>query len=80
MRSAQMLQWLRIAWFRRPWSCRTVQGEPRLVSPALLCGAGSISFENEVTLGWEQGPSFFSGYTYMEARHADSSVRLGAGT
>jgi maltose O-acetyltransferase len=75
-----MLQRLRIAWYRRQWSCPRVLGEPHLVSPALLCGAGSISFENEVTLGWEQGPSFFSGYTYIEARHADSSVRLGAGT
>jgi maltose O-acetyltransferase len=80
MPSAQILQRLRIAWYRRQWSCARVEGAPRLLSPALLAGAGSIAFEGEVTLGWEQGPSFFSGYTYIEARRPESRVRLGAGT
>ncbi len=80
MPSAKILQRLRIAWYRRQWSCSRVDGIPRLLSPALLAGAGSITFEGEVTLGWEQGPSFFSGYTYIEARRAESKVRLGAGT
>ncbi len=75
-----MLQRLRIAWYRRQWSCARIDGQPLLVSPALLAGAGSISFHGEVTLGWEQGPSFSSGYTYIEARRPESRVELGAGT
>jgi acetyltransferase-like isoleucine patch superfamily enzyme len=57
-----------------------VDGTPRLVAPALLAGAGSISFSAAVTLGWEQGPGFFSGYTYIEARNPSSVVAFGAST
>lgn len=46
-------------------------------APALLAGAGRISFGRNVVLGWEHGPGFLSGYSYVEARAADSSVSFG---
>ncbi len=69
---------MRIAWYRRLWTCAEVAGTPRLHAPALLAGAGSIQFQDEVILGWEQGPGFFAGYSYIEARNPESAVSFGA--
>jgi maltose O-acetyltransferase len=80
MRSPKLVQRLRIGWYRRRWTCASVTGSPRLISPVMLAGEGSIRFEGAVTLGWEQGPGFHSGYTYVEARHPESVVALGDGT
>jgi maltose O-acetyltransferase len=80
MRSADLLKAIRIAWYRRQWSCSRVEGAPLLAAPAMLAGAGTISFEQEVTLGWEWSPGFHSGYTYIEARGSNSVVSFGART
>jgi maltose O-acetyltransferase len=68
---------LRIAWYRRLWTCAEVQGAPILQAPALLAGAGRIHFEAEVTLGWKHGPGFLAGYSYLEARERGSLVTFG---
>jgi maltose O-acetyltransferase len=75
-----LAQRLRVAWFRKQWSCRAVVGDPLLIAPAVLVGAGSIRFDGQVTLGWRWGPGFLSGYTYIEARNPESSVTIGGGT
>lgn len=80
MRSAEALQAIRIAWYRRQWTCARVEGAPRLIAPALLAGPGRISFERDVTLGWTQGPRFWSDYTYVEARAIGSLVSFGERT
>jgi acetyltransferase-like isoleucine patch superfamily enzyme len=80
MRSAATLQAIRIAWYRRQWSCERVEGRPRLQAPALLAGAGRIGFESDVTIGWQDGPGFLAGYTYIEARGSESLVSFGQGT
>jgi maltose O-acetyltransferase len=80
MNQVDFLQKLRIAWYRRQWTCADVVGAPRLVVPVMLAGAGRMRFEPDVTIGWEQSPWFLTGYTYIEARHTGSAVTLGEGT
>jgi acetyltransferase-like isoleucine patch superfamily enzyme len=80
MRSASVLQAIRIAWYRRQWSCNVVEGAPRLLAPALLAGVGTIRFDRDETLGWEAGPNFLEGYSYIEARGSESVVSFGEGT
>ena len=72
-----LIQRLRIAWFRRRWTCARIEGEPHLRAPAVLAGDGSISFGENVILGWEQSANFWSGYTYVEARSAESRISFG---
>jgi acetyltransferase-like isoleucine patch superfamily enzyme len=80
MSFAEVVARARMMWYRRLWSCADVSGAPELRAPVVLAGAGHISFDGHVILGWEQGPAFFSGYSYIEARHPHSHIRLGAGT
>ncbi len=75
-----MLVRARIAWYRRRWECNQIVGSPQLRAPALLVGSGRISFGLDVVLGWEAGPGFYAGYTYMEARHPGSTIALEAGS
>jgi acetyltransferase-like isoleucine patch superfamily enzyme len=72
-----LIQRLRIAWFRRRWNCAQIDGEPQLRAPALLAGKGRISFGDGVILGWEQSAGYLSGYTYIEARGPDSRITFG---
>jgi acetyltransferase-like isoleucine patch superfamily enzyme len=51
-----------------------------MIAPALLAGPGRISFQGEVILGWEQGPGFLAGYSYVEARQPESKVSFGEST
>jgi acetyltransferase-like isoleucine patch superfamily enzyme len=78
MEWSQTIQRMRIAWYRRLWTCARVAGAPNLQAPALLAGAGSIQFQPEVILGWVGGPGFFAGYSYIEARNPESVVSFGA--
>lgn len=80
MRSADVLQAMRIAWYRRQWSCEHLSGAPRLAAPAILAGVGRIAFEAEVTLGWKLSSGFLEGYSYIEARGHESIVSFGERT
>jgi maltose O-acetyltransferase len=77
MHWSEAVRRLRIAWYRRLWTCAEVQGSPCLHAPAVLAGAGSIHFQSEVILGWKQSPGFLAGYSYIEARHPGSAVTFG---
>ncbi len=78
MHWSEAVQRMRIAWYRRQWTCARVTGTPNLQAPALLAGQGTIHFEDEVILGWPLGPGFLAGYSYIEARHPESTVTFGA--
>ncbi len=80
MTAAALVQRLRIAWYRRLWSAAEVRGRPQLRSPAVLAGAGTVTFHGEVIVGWEQGPGFLSGYSYVEARNPGAEIAFGEGT
>jgi acetyltransferase-like isoleucine patch superfamily enzyme len=80
MNQIEFVQRLRIAWYRRQWTCADVVGVPQLVVPVMLAGAGRVRFESEVTIGWQHSPGFLAGYTYIEARHAGSVVEVGEHT
>jgi len=73
----QLIQRLRIRWFKRQWTCQRIEGAPQLRIPVVLAGQGSISFGTDVVLGWEQSAGYLSGYTYIEARNPDSRVAFG---
>jgi acetyltransferase-like isoleucine patch superfamily enzyme len=77
MHWSDAVQGLRIAWYRRFWTCAEVQGAPILRAPAVLAGAGGIHFGAEVTLGWRHSPGFLAGYTYLEAREPGGLVTFG---
>jgi acetyltransferase-like isoleucine patch superfamily enzyme len=47
--------------------------------PVLFSGKGSIFIGNGVVFGVECSPGFYSGYSYLEARHATSSISIGCG-
>jgi acetyltransferase-like isoleucine patch superfamily enzyme len=68
---------LRVAWYRRLWTCQRVVGRPELRAPVMLAGEGHVRFGQGVILGWEQSPLLLSGYTYIEARGAESRVAIG---
>jgi maltose O-acetyltransferase len=75
-----VIQRLRIAWYRRRWTCAVIDGSPNLRVPVILAGQGRISFGEYVTFGWEQSPSFLSGYSYVEARNPGAHVSFDDGT
>jgi maltose O-acetyltransferase len=75
-----VIQRLRIAWFKRHWTCAEIEGQPQLSAPLMLAGQGKISFGALVTFGWEQSPGFLSGYSYVEARNPGAQVSFGDGT
>jgi len=77
---ADLIQRLRIAAFRRRWTCGQVVGTPVLRMPIILAGQGRIVFGANVVVGWEQSPGFLSGYSYVEARNPGSEVTFGEDT
>jgi len=80
LRALALVQRARIAWYRRLWSAADIHGAPQLRAPAMLAGDGRIAFDGQVVLGWEQGPGYLSGYTYVEARGQGAEVVFGDGT
>lgn len=58
-------------------TCKNVSGKPNLFHPLLLNGKGSISFGNNVQIGVVNSPTFFSGYSYIEARNKNSKIIVG---
>jgi hypothetical protein len=45
MRTAKLVQMVRIAWYRGQWTCAHVHGAPRLIAPALLVGSGGSTIQ-----------------------------------
>lgn len=48
--------------------------------PTLVLGKGSINIHRSVIFGVENSPDFYSHYSYIESRHSDSTISIGAGT
>ena len=57
--------------------CKRVSGEPKRHHPLLLKGYGKIYFGKNVQIGVESSPSFYSHYTYIEARDEMSEIIIG---
>lgn len=54
-----------------------VSGKPVIRQPVLFCGKGKIVFKGRVCLGYYPSPFFFSGYSHLEARTAESVIQIG---
>lgn len=79
-RMGRIYQHMRVKWYRQMWSA-PVHGKPRMVTPALVVGPGEVVFGSDVTLGWMLSPGALSGgYTYIEARSAESKIKIGDGS
>jgi len=57
-----------------------VSGRIHKNQPVLLLGAGTISFENNVTIGISSSPGFWSTYCYLESRSSEASINIGQNT
>ena len=71
----------------RIWLFRYVLSEKRdclkaanVLQPVLVCGNGSVDVDSTVTFGWQYSPTFYSGYTYLEARFPTSRIEIGKDT
>ena len=49
----------------------------RKVQPVLFNGKGKIVVNNNVVLGVEKSPGFYSSYIYIDARNVDSYIEIG---
>jgi maltose O-acetyltransferase len=57
--------------------CNNISGKTKLFHPILLKGKGKISFGKNVQIGVVASPNFYSHYSYLEARNADSEINIG---
>ena len=55
-------------------------GKPTINQAVQCNGLGTIHFKNNVTLGIEISPLFYSSYIYIEARNPQSKVTIGENT
>lgn len=61
-------------------SGNTIDGNLTREQPVQVVGRGRVSVSGLATIGCFPSPHFFSGYSYLEARGASSSIRIGDGT
>ena len=72
-----LFQYPRILKFKLISNCKNVIGSPIYNQPTLLLGRGTIIFGNNVNLGFNPSPYFYSGYGYIEARNEYSKIIIG---
>lgn len=58
-------------------NCAQVSGQPNCYHPMLLRGKGKIRFGKNVQIGVINSPNFYSHYSYLEARNAESEIIIG---
>lgn len=68
---------LRIRKYKLLSNCKRVTGKPKLYHPLLLNGEGKISFGSNVQMGVINSPNYYSHYSYLEARGAESEIVIG---
>lgn len=68
---------LRIKKYELLSDCKRVKGKPLKIHPLLLKGKGQITFGKNVQIGVVSSPSFYSHYTYLEAREEWSEIIIG---
>jgi acetyltransferase-like isoleucine patch superfamily enzyme len=66
--------------FYRCISTNHVNGNPSRYQPLQCAGMGEVSIDDSVSIGVFPSPSFFSTYTYIEARNPAAKITIGAGT
>ncbi len=59
---------------------KIVTGQPEIRQPVLFLGKGNIALGENVRFGYAKSPSFFSGYSYIEARNPETTIKIGNGT
>jgi len=73
----RMHQMLRVSKYKFLSNAKNVKGRAHFVQPVLLSGTGTIIFGHDVYLGVEQSPFFYSGYCFLDARKAGSTIVFG---
>lgn len=78
---ARWLQKIRI-WKYRKLSTFSgkIHGIPSFASPCQFVGKGTLSFENNVQLGYYPAPRYYDGLIYLEVRSKEASISFGEGT
>lgn len=61
-------------------STNKVHGTPSYIQPVQTLGAGKITINDNVTIGYSPSPFFFSTYAYIEARNPAALISIGQGT
>lgn len=68
---------LRIKKYQWLSDCKNVSGKPYYYHPCLLTGKGQIVFGKNVQLGVIYSPNYYSHYSFIEAREANSEIKIG---
>jgi galactoside O-acetyltransferase len=68
---------LRIWKYKILSDCKQILGHPNCYHPLLLRGKGKIRFGENVQIGVINSPSFYSHYSYIEARNVESEITIG---
>lgn len=67
---------LRLWKYRTLSSAKNVRGIIKQYQPVLLSGEGDITIGTNVCMGVIRSPHFYSGYSYIEARTVDSTIKI----
>ena len=80
MKFKKLYQNLKIYIYKRFFSQNELKKYPIIKQPTIFNGKGSINFDKNVQLGFENSEDFYSGSTYIEAREQNSSINIGENT
>ena len=56
--------------------CGNVIGKPKRYQPVLINGKGQVTFGENVKIGFQLSPNFFSNYAYIESRTKNSAIKI----
>jgi galactoside O-acetyltransferase len=70
-------QKLRVFKYQLLSNVKNVRGKANFIQPTLLHGNGNIIFGEDVYLGTEQSPYFYSGYCFINARENTAQIVFG---
>jgi acetyltransferase-like isoleucine patch superfamily enzyme len=73
----RLINWyeaLRIRKYKFLSDSKRVSGNPVYVQPVLISGMGKVIFGHNIYLGTRQSPLFYSGYIYINTRHANAEI------
>lgn len=71
---------LKIYFYKNVLSTIKPIGDFSIKQPCLFLGHGKIQIASGCVLGYEPSPYLYSGYMHIEARHADSVIKIGSRT
>lgn len=72
-----IFQYPRILKYKCLSKCKCIYGKPIYNQPTQLLGYGKIIFGENVNLGVQQSPFFYSGHGYIDARKKISQIIIG---